>query len=208
MKLYEYGISRSLRVHWVLREAGVEYQAVTVDLPAGEHKTAEFLAVNPYGKLPVLVDDNGTVTESAAICTYIAEKYTAGNLIPEAGTIARAHYHQWICFCIAEMEPQLWSIRKNMLLYPKAQRSHKAIKTGRFEYDKAVQILAVQLAENTYVLGETFSAADIVICYNLIWANSLRLLTDYPVLLTYMRRLMQRPAFPGFLFPDTVNEEG
>jgi len=208
VKLYEYGMTRSARAHWVLREAGIGYEPVTVDLPGGEHKKPEFLAINPYGKLPVLVDGDGTVTESAAICTYIAEKYADGRLIPANGTIERAHYHQWICFCIAEMEPQLWSIRKNMLLYPREQRSHKAIKTARTEYDKAVRILAVHLADKIHVLKDTFSAADIVVCYNLIWADSLGLLAACPELVAYMHRMMQRPAFPSFLFPDQTNEEG
>jgi len=62
VKLYEYGMTRSARAHWVLREAGIGYEPVTVDLPGGEHKKPEFLAINPYGKLPVLVDgENGII---------------------------------------------------------------------------------------------------------------------------------------------------
>ena len=206
MKLYEFGISRSARVHWVLREADVQYEAISVNLIKGEQKLPEFLAVNPYGKLPVLVDGDCTITESAAICTYIAEKYQAAALIPEQATAARAHYYQWICFCIAEMEPQLWSIRKNMMLYPKSLRSHMAIKVGRQEYYNAVTILADHLASREYVLGEQFTAADIVVAYDLIWAGTLKLLVEYPVLRAYTERLKQRPAFPGFLFTESVRQ--
>ena len=105
MKLYEFGVSRSTWVHWVLREAGLEYETVSIDLIKGEQRSPEFLAINPYGKLPVLDDAGTVITESAAICTYIAEKFPEANLIPVPATAARAHYHQWICFCIAEMEP-------------------------------------------------------------------------------------------------------
>jgi glutathione S-transferase len=205
MTLYEFGFSRSARAHWVLREAGVEYQTISVDLTKGEQRKPEFLAVNPYGKLPVLVDDDGVaVTESAAICTYIAEKYPDKQLIPGPGNSARAHYHQWICFCIAEMEPHLWSIRKNMILYPKEQRSLQAIRVAKEEYDKAVRVLAAHLADQTYVLGESFSAADIVMGYDLIWADTLNLLAGYPVLTDYLERLKQRPAFPIQMLTDTV----
>jgi glutathione S-transferase len=204
VKLYEFGISRSARAHWVLREAGVEYESISIDLTRGEQKAAEFLAVNPYGKLPVLVDTAGTVTESAAICTYIAEKYPEKKLVPVQGTISRAHYHQWICFCIAEMEPHLWSIRKNMLIYPKEKRSRQAIQIGKYEYNIVARILNDHLSSQEYILGQDFSAADIVICFDLIWADTLKLLKEYPVLTTYIERLKQRPAFPKFLFTESV----
>jgi len=204
VKLYEFGISRSARAHWVLREAGVEYESISVDLTRGEQKAAEFLAINPYGKLPVLVDTAGTVTESAAICTYIAEKYADKKLIPEQGTLARAHFYQWICFCIAEMEPQLWSIRKNMLIYPKELRSRQAIRVAKHEYTVAASVLNDHLSGNEYLLAEHFTAADIVVCFNLIWADTLKLLADFPALGKYMEKLKQRPAFPAFLFTESV----
>lgn len=206
MQLYEFGISRSARVHWVLREAGVQYEAISVNLIKGEQKSPGFLAINPYGKLPVLVDGDCTLTESAAICTYIAEKFPAAALIPAQATVARAHYFQWICFCIAEMEPQLWSIRKNMILYPKPQRSHMALRVGRMEYENAATMLENHLSGNQYVLGDIFSAADIVVAYDLIWAGSLKLLAKFPVLRAYEQRLRQRPAFPDFLFTESVRQ--
>lgn len=204
--LYQFGISRSARVHWTLREAGVQYETVSIDLTKGEQSTPEFLAINPYGKLPVLVDGDAIVTESAAICTWIAEKFPAAQLIPEPGTLARAKYYQWVCFCIAEMEPQLASIRKNMIKYPKPKRSLLAIEVGREEYAKAAGILAAHLEKNPYLLGEQFSAADIIIGYDLIWADSLKLLADIPVLKAWLEKLKQRPAFPHFLFTETVRQ--
>lgn len=206
IKLYQFGVSRSARVHWTLREAGAEYETVSIDLTKGEQSTPEFLAINPYGKLPVLVDGDAVVTESAAICTYVAEKYPAARLIPEPATIARAHYYQWVCFCIAEMEPQLASIRKNMVKYPKPKRSLMAIDIGREEYAKAAGLLAAHLEKNEYVLGKEFSAADIIIGYDLIWADSLKLLDEIPVLKAWLEKLKQRPAFPDFLFTETVKQ--
>lgn len=202
MILYEFGYSRSTRVHWLLREIGVEYESVSVDLCKGEQRSPAFLAVNPYGKLPVLVDGGLTLSESAAICTYLAEKYPGSRLIPDPGTPGRAHYYQWICFCIAELEPQLWSIRKNMILYPKAKRSLQAVRVARDEYDLAVQVLDDYLSKHAYMAGPDFGAADVIICYNLIWADTLKLLDTYPVLTGYVERLKRRQAFPGHLFSE------
>ncbi|MGK0297365.1 MAG: glutathione S-transferase [Gammaproteobacteria bacterium] len=203
MKLYEFDVSRSTRVHWVLREVDVKYESIAVDLVKGEQRSPEFLAINPYGKLPVLVDDGITITESAAICTYIAEKYQSKGLIPPQLSAERAHYHQWICFCISEMEPYLWNIRKNMMLYPKADRSLKAVKIAKREYINAARILDSHLSNSEYILGDNFSAADIVVCYNLFWANTLKLLSEFPRLSEYMNLLQKRPAFPGFLFENS-----
>ena len=205
MKLFEFDVSRSTRVHWILREVGVEYQRVTIDLTNGEQKSPEFLAINPYGKLPVLEDDGNIITESAAICTYIAEKYPSKGLIPPPGTIERGHYYQWICFCIAEMEPHLWNIRKHMMLYPKAQRSLRAIKISKREYIEAIKVLDNYLSDKEYIIAKTFSAADIVVCYDLFWAETLKLLKDFPGLSAYKDRLQQRPAFPEFLFHENTS---
>ena len=202
MLLYEFGYSRSTRVHWMLREAGVEYESISVDLSRGEQRSPEFLEVNPYGKLPVLVDGDLTITESAAICLYIAEKYPEKGYIPPAATADRARFYQWVCFCIAELEPQLWSIRKNMILYPKAKRSLQAVRVAQEEYGLAARVLSDHLSKSEYVAGGAFGAADVIVCYNLIWADTLKLLKEYPALIAYMQRQRGRPAFPGHLFSE------
>jgi glutathione S-transferase len=75
MELYEFGPTRSIRVRWTLQELGVEFEPVTVNMLAGEHRPPEFLAINPAGKLPALVDGDLVLTESIAIVLYLAEKY-------------------------------------------------------------------------------------------------------------------------------------
>lgn len=184
----------------MLAELDLDYRSVTVDLVKGEQFGEEFLAINPYGKVPVL-DDGGTViTESAAICTWLAEKYAGGRLIPEAGTIQRGHYYQWTFFCMAELEPFLWSVRKHMLIYPKQKRSREAIALGKEEYCNNVRCLARHIGEEAYILDSGFSAADVIVGYNLMWADSLKLLRDLPGLSNYIGRLKERPAFPDGIF--------
>lgn len=202
MKLYEFGFSRSARCHWILTEADAEYESVTVDLTGGEHKKPEFLAINPYGKVPVLEDEGKVVTESAAICTYIAEKYPDKELIPPAATYERAVYYQWMSYCLAELEPSLWTIRKHTVLYPKARRLLAAVKLAKEEYLTAVKILAQRLSIKPYIIGDEFTGVDVIIGYNLVWANMYKLIHDFPSLQTYLDKLKQRPAFPEHLFED------
>jgi len=92
MKLYGFPQTRSSRATWALEEAGAEYEYVLVNLRAGEHKKPAFLAINPFGKIPTLVDDGQAISESAAICTHIAEKFPDDKRIPE---IANTSYWEF-----------------------------------------------------------------------------------------------------------------
>jgi glutathione S-transferase len=82
MKLYEFAFTRSIRARWTLQELGVDFEAITVNLQAGEHRRPEYLAINPAGKLPALVDGDLVLTESAAIVLYLGEKY--GKFVPRS----------------------------------------------------------------------------------------------------------------------------
>src|SRR5215470_9448924 len=103
MQLYEFGPTRSLRPRWVLQELGVPFEAVNVNLAKGEHRTPAFLELNPYAKLPVLVDGDLTLTESVAISLYLAEKYPHKRLIPQDGA-ERADVYRWLLFAATELE--------------------------------------------------------------------------------------------------------
>src|SRR4051812_44316120 len=81
MRLYEFAPTRSIRVRWALQELGVDFESVSVDLVAGEHRRPEFLKINPAGRVPVLVDDDMVLTESVAIVLYLAEKYPHKGLV-------------------------------------------------------------------------------------------------------------------------------
>ncbi len=105
MRLYEFGPTRSIRVRWTLQELGVDFESVTINLVTGEHHRPEFLKINPAGKLPVLVDGDLVLTESAAIVLYLAEKYPDKGLIP-AGLQQRAQVYRWLLFAATE-----WSSR-------------------------------------------------------------------------------------------------
>src|SRR5437016_7615576 len=121
MRLYEFGPTRSIRARWTLQELGVEFEPITVNLVAGEHRRPEFLKLNPAAKLPVLVDGDLVLTESVAIVLYLAEKYPEKSFLP-AGLVQRADAYRWLLFAATELEQPLWRITRQTRLYPEAKR--------------------------------------------------------------------------------------
>src|SRR5262249_5645871 len=95
MQLYEFGPARSIRVRWTLQELGIDFEPITVDLRAGDHRRPEFLKINPAGKIPVLIDGDVVLTESVAIVLYLSEKYASKGLLP-ADLAHRAEVHRWL----------------------------------------------------------------------------------------------------------------
>src|SRR5687767_8040952 len=102
MKLYGYRNGRTLRAAWALEEARATYEYVEVDLFKGEARKPAFLALNPAGKVPVLIDGDRVITESAAICLHVGERYPEAGLLPPAGTPERTECYQWISFVLTE----------------------------------------------------------------------------------------------------------
>src|SRR6185295_14363105 len=119
MKLYEFGFTRSIRARWTLQELGVDFEGVTVNLLAGEHRSPQFLAINPAGKLPALIDGDLVLTESAAIVWYLAEKHR--KFLP-ADLEGRAEVNRWLLFTVTELEQPLWRIAKNRNAWPRIFR--------------------------------------------------------------------------------------
>ena len=121
MKLYGCPNSRSLRAAWALEEAAAEYEYVSVDLFKGAARTPEFLALNPAGKVPVLVDGELTLTESGAIIDYVGNRFPVSGLVPRDAA-ARANCLRWMFFAQTELEQPLWTIAKHRFALPKDKR--------------------------------------------------------------------------------------
>jgi glutathione S-transferase len=205
MKLYEYSITRSIRCRWLLEELGIEFESVEVDLSKGKQNDNAFRAVNPFAKVPALIDGDLTLFESAAICTYLSDKYPDLNFIPAVGTKERALHDQWMYFCMAELESPLWAIAKHTFIYDEHQRSPAAIELAKDDFLKIVRPLESHMTNRAFVLGNKFQTVDVLIGQTLIWAFAMRmtkhhsLLTDCPALVSYLRRLSERPKMPGEL---------
>lgn len=195
MKLYEFAPTRSIRVRWVLQELEVEFEAISIDLRAGEHCTPAFLTINPTGKLPVLVDGEQIITESVAITLYLSEKYPKPNLVP-TDLALRAQLYRWLLFTATELEQPLWRITRHTSLYPEELRLPAEIPLARQDFTSMAAVLENYMLDRQFVVGEHVTVADFVLAYTLDWANEIQLLTTFPTLVDYMERMYKRPKAP------------
>ncbi|RST56357.1 glutathione S-transferase family protein [Variovorax sp. MHTC-1] len=193
MKLYEYAFTRSIRARWTLQELGVDFEAISVNVFAGEALRPEFLKLNPAAKLPVLVDGDFVLTESAAIVLYLAEKY--GKFLPTDAR-GRAEVNKWLLFTVTELEQPLWRIAKNEFLYPEEQRLAADIPLASEDFRRMADVSERHMQERRFVVGDSVTVADFVLAYTLDWANEVQLLDRYPQLAGYMERMYARPKAP------------
>ncbi|MCX6123164.1 MAG: glutathione S-transferase family protein [Proteobacteria bacterium] len=202
-KLYGKGQNRWVKPYWTLRELGVDFEEVPVNLVAGETRTPEFKAINPYGKLPAFVDGDFKLYESSAICTYLADKHCDNQLIPKAGTHDRGIHDQWMSFITSELEQPLWTLTKFAFMYPEAPQRQAAEAQAKNDFAKIAKITNDQVSH--FLVGQKFSTADICMAYTLRWATSERvfgqsLLLDFPNLKAYLAEMTARPKFPKHLY--------
>jgi glutathione S-transferase len=192
MKLYEFGPTRSIRVRWTLQELGVDFEPISVNLAAGEHRRPEFLKLNPTGKIPVLVDGQLVLTESVAIVKYLAEKYPDRGLLP-ISILDRAEVDRWLLFTATELEQPLWRITRHSSLYPVNERIPADVPLASREFKEMAAIGEQHLQHRQFVVGDHVTVADFVLAYTLDWANEIGLLGDCPNLRGYMERMYSRP---------------
>lgn len=188
MKLYWSPRSRSFTTLWLLEEAGQPYERVLTDISAGAQKTPEYLAINPMGKVPALADGDVTIAESAAICAYVAERYPQANLAPPLGDPRRGKYLQWLFFGPSCIEPALIQIFTKL-----------DVPTSTAAWGSATQVFDVldaALERGPWLLGDSFSAADIVIGSGLNFAiRQFKMVPTRPSFDRYIARCVARPAF-------------
>ena len=195
MRLYGIGPSRWLRVQWALGELDVDCEYLPVNLQKGEHLAPEFLRLNPAHKVPVLVDGDLVLTESAAIVLYLAEKYPDKGLMP-ADLAARAQVYRWTMFAMTELEQPLWRIAKQTFLYPEDKRLPADIELARGDFKDMASVLEKHMQGREFVVGNAISVADCVTVYALDWADMAGLLEGFPNLSAYLARMYARPKAP------------
>ncbi|GGX99199.1 glutathione S-transferase [Litchfieldella qijiaojingensis] len=195
MKLYGFGPTRSLRALWGLGELGEEFEFVSVNLVEGENHHPEFLRLNPAGKVPVLVDGDFVLTESAAIVLYLAEKYPAKGLLP-TDIKERAQVYRWVMFAMTELEQPLWRITRHTMLYPEEKRLPADIALARQDFVDMATVLDRHMAGRQFIVGDGITVADCVTAYLMDWANEQNLIDDHPQLRAYLERMYARPTAP------------
>jgi glutathione S-transferase len=188
MQLYWSPRSRSFTALWLMEETGQPYERVLTDISTGAQKTPEYLSINPMGKVPALRDGAATLAEAAAICAYVAERYPEAKLAPPLGGPLRAKYLYWLFFAPSCIEPAMVQVATKIEMNP--------VSAGWGEATRVFDVLDAALAKGPWILGDSFSAADIAIGSALNFAVRLfKMVPSRPSFDAYIDRCAARPAF-------------
>jgi glutathione S-transferase len=196
MKLYHCTGSRSARVLWLLEELGLPYEIEVLPFDPEALRAVDYFAIDPYGKLPMLVDDAVTMFESVAIVQYVLERYGGGRLMPERGSADFGECLQWMQFGETTLMGPVSQVLQHVRLLPEDQRRPEVAEQGRRTFAYYAGRLDRRLSSLTYLIDDEFSAADIVVGYTLYAADRCALLSPrLHNVCAYYQRLRDRPAF-------------
>lgn len=179
--------SRASTTRALLEELGAEFELCTIDFRHNEQLSPEYLAINPMGKVPAIRHNGAVVTETVAIFIYLADLYPQAGLAPGLDDPDRGPYLRWLVFYAACFEPALGDRAMQREAPPRMQSAYG-------DYDSTLKTLHDQLASAPWLLGERFSAADV------LWGNALRYATQFnlvektPVIADYIERVTTRPG--------------
>jgi glutathione S-transferase len=196
LKLYHASPSRSSVTLWMLEELGEPYEIELLSLKNGDQRKPEYLAVNPMGKVPTLDDAGTIVSEVSAICCYLADAYPKAGLAPAVHDKLRGPYLKWLLYVPSCVEPAVLDKAMNR---PPPPRST----AGWADYDTVIEVLRAATAKAApYLLGERFSAADVVVGSSLRWLMQFKLIPELPEFVAYTDTLKKRPALQRQLAMD------
>lgn len=185
--------TRAIRPRWLLEELEVTYDLKMIDLFGGEAERPEYQAIHPLGQVPALEINGQIQLESGAMCHWLADHFIAGGLAPTPGDPSRVNYEQWMFFAPGNLEPPAFYALLHSKILPEAQRVEPFVPWAMQRYLKAVETVDQALNGKAYLLGDKFTAADIMIGSTLMWITDA--LKDYPALQDYTGRLQQRSAY-------------
>lgn len=192
MKLYYVPKTRSTRPRWMLEELGVPYELIRLDPSKGETRSDEHTERHPLQHVPVLETRDGSIFESAAIVLHLADLYPQKRLLGAPGTQARAQAYQWLFFAMTELEPPCIEF----LMLKKAGKHDEPGGTAvREKFSLVIRPLERRFSSSEHLVGDDFSAADVVVGSVLVWANAMGLVVDAPNVTAYLERIKARPAF-------------
>ena len=180
--------SRAAIVHWMLEELGVPFKMHVLRFDKAEHKTPEFLAINPMGKVPTIRHGDVVITEYPAICCYLADVFPAAGLAPAIGDPRRGPYLRWLFFTGSCIEP---AISDHAL----KREPGKPSMMGYGTFDDTMNTAALAIKDGPYLLGEMFSAADVVFGSGILFGMMFGILPQKPEFLAYGEHLKKRPAY-------------
>ena len=194
--LYSSPGTAGLVVHWLLIELGIEHEVRMLDFDKREHKTPEYLAINPNGVVPTLVIDGAPLFESPAIAMHLADAYPQANLAPPVGSMQRARFYQWFFFMANYLQPayRLWFYAAEGA--GEANSAETQAQAG-LRIESGWSTLDKHLAANgPYLLGEQLTVADFMMTMLMRWSRNMpRPAHTWPALAAHAQRMKARPSF-------------
>lgn len=187
MKLYWCPQSRAITALWMMEEAGVPYERELIDIRSGAQSTPEYADINPMMKVPALTDGPVRVAETGAVLAYVAEQVPEAGLAPPVGDEKRGDYLRWLFF-----GPMI-----EAAMTQKVTGLEMATSTaGWGSYERVVEVLEAGVkGVQPWLLGERFSAADVMVGSNLNFGMMFKLIEPRPAFAAYVERCKARPAF-------------
>ena len=179
--------TRSTGALILLEELGAPYDLQVLNMKAGEQRQPAYLAVNPMGKVPALKHGEAIVTEQVAVYLYLADLFPEAGLAPPIGDKLRGPYLRWMVFYAACFEPAVVDRAAKHDPAPQAMSPYG-------DYDTMLGAVTAQLAKGPYVLGERFSAADVLWGTALGWTTMFGVVPKLPEIMAYVERIAARPA--------------
>ncbi|WP_019997850.1 glutathione S-transferase family protein [Aureimonas ureilytica] len=186
--LYTNPMSRGRIVRWMLEEVGAPYEAKILSYGEGM-KAPEFLALNPMGKVPTLINDGVVVTEVAAICAYLAETFPEAGLLPRTAS-ERAAYYRWMFFAAGPLEAAVTN-RTLGVTVPDEKRAF----VGYGSYETALDALEGAVSVSSFIAGDRFTAADVYVGSHVAWGLQFGSIERRPAFEAYAERVRSRPAY-------------
>jgi glutathione S-transferase len=174
LTLYHAAPSRSSIVRWMLEELGEPYDIHLLSLSRGDNRAPDYVAINPMGKVPTLKHGDTLITEAAAICTYLADEFPRAKLNVPVGDARRGPYLKWLFFGPSCIEPAIMD-----RAFPRKEEARRAA-LGYGDFETCMNVVAAAVAPGPYLLGQQFTAADVVIGSTLRWGMLFKMLPERP----------------------------
>ncbi len=184
--LYYHPFSRAATGIWMLEEVGQPYEVRFVDLTKGEHKREELVGHNTMGKIPVLVDGDAVVSETAAIGMYLADRYAPGTLAPALDDPRRGAYYRWCVFGASVVEPSCMAETSGW--------EYREGSAGFGNHGSMLGTLERAVSGATWLLGEQFTMADVILGATMMYLMRFNMLEERESFKAYAERLSARPA--------------
>ena len=188
LALYHAAPSRSSIVLWMLEELGQPYDIKLIKLSAGDNLKPDYLAINPMGKVPALKHGDTVITEAAAICTYLADEFPGAKLNIPVGTPRRGVYLKWLFFGPSCIEPAVIDRAA-----PRKEEARRGM-LGYGDFDTVMNVVAQAVAKGPWLMGEQFTAADVIVGANIRWGMMFKMIPPRQEFLDYAARIAARPA--------------